>query len=382
MDTRSKTFRRSHAFFYVLLIVFIYIIFCLLANTTNPVPKIPEESQVSYVVKKVESTVKPIIQIPEVKKEESKLKPKSTRKPEWDTLDGMGYEFEKPKEIKMDPRFEIQNNLSKCDLTVDKSPSKIDIPKLMNDFQNCIKPIVEKWKGDVKSINTKWTETLSCDSVFNQVEILPMENVHETKWTILPTCKEENIMVTLGIGHDTIAEEKLNRTLPNTKFFGADPIIEPNRQLYTAFGKYFPFAIGKKPGFTKFRVLPNQNQKTRKYEYQDVTTIPFTYFLSDILGLKQIDIAWIDIEGGEFEFLDQIHRGGPLDQKGITICQFNLEVHSKFHPPGAQVYHDFVFRVLEEKRYVFLKPAATDIGVHRMFFINVENEKCIRKFLQ
>ena len=71
----------------------------MLANTTIPVPKIPEESQVSYVVKKVESTVKPIIKIPEVKKEESKMKPKSTRKPEWDTLDGIGYEFEKVSDI-------------------------------------------------------------------------------------------------------------------------------------------------------------------------------------------------------------------------------------------------------------------------------------------
>ncbi|CAP21462.1 Protein CBG24982, partial [Caenorhabditis briggsae] len=50
----------------------------------------------------------------------------------------------------------------------------------------------------------------------------------------------------------------------------------------------------------------------------------------------QIDIAWIDIEGGEFEFLDQFYRGGPMDEKGIVICQFNLEVHSKFNPPGAQ----------------------------------------------
>uniref|UniRef100_A0A1I7U2F1 Methyltransf_21 domain-containing protein n=1 Tax=Caenorhabditis tropicalis TaxID=1561998 RepID=A0A1I7U2F1_9PELO len=273
------------------------------------------------------------------------VKKEAIQKEAWDTLDGIGYKFAKEKEIEMDPRFEKLNKLSACDLSVDKVPSKIDIPKLMDSFQKCITPIVEKWRGDLKS-------------------------------------KEENVMLTLGIGHDTMAEEKLNRTLPNTKFYGADPIIEPNRQLYTAFGKYFPFAIGKNPGFTKFRVLPNQNQKTRKYEFQDVTTIPFTYFLSDILGLKQIDIAWIDIEGGEFEFLDQIHRDGLMDQKGISICQFNLEVHSKFNPPGAQVYHDFIFQVLKEKRYVFLKPAVTDVGVHRMFLINVENEQCVRKFLQ
>uniref|UniRef100_A0A1I7T2P7 Methyltransf_21 domain-containing protein n=1 Tax=Caenorhabditis tropicalis TaxID=1561998 RepID=A0A1I7T2P7_9PELO len=296
----------------------------------------------------------------------------------------------------------------------------------MNSFQKCIRPIVERWRNNVEAINGRWENTGWCDRVFRDLDIVPMENLHETKWTILPTCKEENIMVTLGVGHDTMAEEKLNKTLkddtsvlindikklltneillmlsstfhqlttflylqspvlqtlPNTRFFGADPIIEPNRQLYSAFGKFFPFAIGKKPGFTKFRVLPNQNQKTRTYEFQDVTTIPFTYFLSDILGLKRIDIAWIDIEGGEFEFLDQIPRDGPMDQKGISICQFNLEIHSKFHPPGALIFHDFVFKVLEDRRYVFLRPARTEPGVHRMFFVNLEDKECVRKFLQ
>ncbi|CAO4364482.1 unnamed protein product [Caenorhabditis nigoni] len=351
--------RRSSLIFYILFAVFLYIILMTRPQQTVFI-EVPESSKTGKMAKPVE-----------------KQKPK-----EWDTLDGIGYKFAEKKNIVLDPRFEKLNNLPKCDLSVDKSPSKIDTPQVMESFQKCIRPIVEKWKGDLKSINTKWTKTSPCDSVFKGIDIVPMANLHETKWTILPTCKEENIMVTLGIGHDTMAEEKLNITLPNTKFFGADPIIEPNRQLYTAFGKYFPFAIGKKPGFTKFRVLPNQNQKTRKYEFQDVTTIPFTYFLSDILGLKQIDIAWIDIEGGEFEFLDQLHRGGPMDEKGIVICQFNLEVHSKFHPPGAQVFHDFVFKVLDDKRYVFLKPAATDVGVHRMFFINLENEQCVRKFLQ
>ncbi|CAL2042709.1 unnamed protein product [Caenorhabditis brenneri] len=302
-----------------------------------------------------------------------------TNDPVWDTLDGIGYHFEENKEVILDPRFEILEKLPKCQYSEEPST---DTSKLMNSFQKCIKPIVERWRGNVEAINGRWENTAWCDRVFRNLDIVPMENLHETKWTILPKCKEENIMVTMGVGHDTMAEEKLNRTLPNTRFFGADPIIEPNRQLYSAFGKFFPFAIGKKPGFTKFRVLPNQNQKTRTYEFQDVTTIPFTYFLSDILNLTRIDIAWIDIEGGEFEFLDQFYRGGEMDQKGITICQFNLEVHSKFHPPGAQVFHDFVFQILEDRRYVFLKPARTELGVHRMFFINLEDKECVRKFLE
>ncbi|CAL2043859.1 unnamed protein product [Caenorhabditis brenneri] len=367
--TDYTSLRRNPALFYIFMAIVLFVMISTLNRPQQIIIAPPENSRLlknDEILAKLQA--------------EKKEKPAS--KKQWDTLDGIGYKFEKEKEIVMDPRFEKLNKLPQCDLSVDKEPSKVDISKLMDDFQRCITPIVEQWRDDVKGINTKWTKTSPCDSVFKNVDIVPMANLHEVKWIILPTCKEDNVMVTLGIGHDTMAEEKLNRTLPNTKFYGADPIIEPNRQLYTAFGKYFPFAIGKKPGFTKFRVLPNQNQKTRKYEYQDVTTIPFTYFLSDILGLKQIDIAWIDIEGGEFEFLDQIHRDGPLDKKGISICQFNLEVHSKFHPPGAQIYHDFIFKILEDKRYVFLKPAATDVGVHRMFFINLENEKCIRKFLQ
>ncbi|CTQ86562.1 Methyltransferase FkbM domain-containing protein [Caenorhabditis elegans] len=143
--------------------------------------------------------------------------------------------------------------------------------------------------------------------------------------------------------------------------------------MYSAFGKFFPFAIGKEPGFTKFRVLPNQSQKTRKYVYQDVTTIPFVYFLHDILKLQKIDFAWIDIEGGEFEFLEKIHND-------VQFCQFNIEVHSRFAPAGAQVFHDFIFRVLEEQKYVFLQSMHTGGGVHRMFFLNVQDKECLAKY--
>ncbi|EGT51730.1 hypothetical protein CAEBREN_06118 [Caenorhabditis brenneri] len=246
-----------------------------------------------------------------------------TNDPVWDTLDGIGYHFEavylvsrvqfnffkfQNKEVILDPRFRILERLPECQLSDASEENRLDTSKLMNSFQKCIKPIVERWRGNVAAINGRWENTARCDRVFRNLDIVPMENLHETKWTILPKCKEENIMVTMGVGHDTMAEEKLNRTLPNTRFFGADPIIEPNRQLYSAFGKFFPFAIGKKPGFTKFRVLPNQNQKTRTYEFQDVTTIPFTYFLSDILNLTVALVI-----GGRTGKLRGLYRGFLMD---------------------------------------------------------------------
>uniref|UniRef100_A0A8R1I1X5 Methyltransf_21 domain-containing protein n=1 Tax=Caenorhabditis japonica TaxID=281687 RepID=A0A8R1I1X5_CAEJA len=307
----------------------------------------------------------------------------------WDAIDGVGYQFKNSStEVVLDKRFEELNNLPLCEnLKMAKIEQEVKnkIDDLKKQFFECISPIVSRWKGNPTAMNIEWvSKARICDHlpIFKSIGVVPFANLHEIKWAILPKCKEENVMVTLGVGHDTYAEEKLNKTLPNTKFYGADPIVEPNRQMYSEFGKFFPFAIGREPGFTKFRVLPNQHQKTRAYRFEDVTTIPFVYFLSDILKLKKIDFAWFDIEGGEFQFLDQLHRDGPLDQKGVTICQMNLEVHSKFHPPGAQVFYDFIIRVLVEKRYVFLQSLPTDVGVHRMFFVNVENEECVAKFFQ
>ncbi|CAI2354713.1 unnamed protein product [Caenorhabditis sp. 36 PRJEB53466] len=310
----------------------------------------------------------------------SDVQPTSTEKPSkvWDTMDGEGYQFKATDEqVTLDKRYEELSKLPSCgQLSQVQEEVKAKLGNVKKQFAECITPIVEQWRGNAREMNVDWVEKAAiCDQlpVFQTLGIVPFANLHEIKWTILPRCTEQNVLLTLGVGHDTVAEETLNRTLPNTKFYGADPIIEPNRQLFSAVGKFFPFAIGRNPGFSTFRVLPNQNQKTRNYVYQDVTTIDLIYFLKGVLKLKKIDFAWIDIEGGEFEFIDMLHRDGPLDKEGISICQFNLEVHSKFHPPGAQIYHDFIFKVLEEQRYVFLQSLHTDVGVHRMYFINVEN---------
>ncbi|CAB3396705.1 unnamed protein product [Caenorhabditis bovis] len=300
-------------------------------------------------------------------------------------LDDTGYIFSNKPIPPLDPRFEMINNLPTCDLTQDRIPMTNNATAVMDAFQACMRPLIEQYRGKPAELMSNWVKaTKPCDDIpeIKNLRIDAFNNQHETKWTILPNCKEENTMVTLGIGHDTEAEERLNRTLPNTKFFGADPMIDPNMQLYSAFGKFFPFAIGRKAGLSRFRVLPNQSQRTRKYTWQDVTTVDLVYFLHNILSLQRIDISYIDIEGGEFEFLDHFHKSGPLDEKGIHVCQFNLEVHTAFNPPGEQIFHDFIFRALEERRWVFVKPMLTGKGVHRMFLINMENQECVRKFIQ
>ncbi|KAE9414606.1 hypothetical protein Angca_006230, partial [Angiostrongylus cantonensis] len=69
---------------------------------------------------------------------------------------------------------------------------------------------------------------------------------------------EPSIIVTLGIGHDTTAEEKLLKVLPkSSKFYGVDPVHEVNEELYAKFGKFFPFAVGGKSKVSRASVFAN-----------------------------------------------------------------------------------------------------------------------------
>ncbi|CAI5450683.1 unnamed protein product [Caenorhabditis angaria] len=305
---------------------------------------------------------------------------------ELNSMDGVGYNFS---DIDTTPflKFHELNNLPNCDLSMDKLEPKTTSEKLLKGFHRCVDPIFENQLNplDARNFSLKICDAIQkCDNIgeYKDVKIEALKNLHEIKWAILPKCKEDNVMVTLGIGHDVNAEVLLYRTLPKTKFYGADPIIEPNLQLYSSFGKFFPFALGDKAGMNRFKVLPNQNQKTRAYTYQDVTTIDLPYFFKNILNLTQIDFLWIDIEGGELTFMDHFHKGKQLDELGISVCQFNIELHPEFWPNGYEITHSFINQILKENRYIFLKPMTTTTGVYRLFFINVEDEKCVRKFLQ
>ncbi|CAI5450772.1 unnamed protein product [Caenorhabditis angaria] len=296
--------------------------------------------------------------------------------------DGIGYVFnnQDQKDFEPYPIFEELGKLPKCENS-DKS-SNFDPKALLQAFHSCIDPIFEDELENLNTSEFSWNfcaATKKCDNLteFKDLPIKGFRNQHEIKWAILPNCMEENVMVTLGIGHDVDAEIRLNRTLPNTKFYGADPVIEPNLQLYSSFGKFFPFAVGREAGVTTFRILPNQNQRTRKYFNQDVTTVDVTYFLKNILKLSKIDFLWLDIEGGETFFLDFFHRGNQFDLAGISICQFNIELHPVLWKGGYQRVYDFLTQIRKENRFIFLKPMKTEKGIFRLFFINVEDPKYI-----
>ncbi|KAK6751874.1 hypothetical protein RB195_003350 [Necator americanus] len=114
--------------------------------------------------------------------------------------------------------------------------------------------IIQLWRNLWKGI--KLCEKLP---FMTDLQIENFNNGDETKRHIR-SLQKPSVIVTLGIGHDTAAEEALVKNLPEgSKFYGADPMHEVNEELYKKFGSYFPFAVGAKSEVSTANVLINGN---------------------------------------------------------------------------------------------------------------------------
>ncbi|CAJ0606344.1 unnamed protein product [Cylicocyclus nassatus] len=183
-----------------------------------------------------------------------------------------------------------------------------------------------------------------------------------------------SIIVTLGIGQDTNAEEALSKVLPkDSLFYGADPVRKINEDLFNKIGTFFPFAIGSRSRISNASVLINRTYVTRS-----VVHVELAYFLTEFIGFRVYDNLWIDIEGGEYELFPYFYRNGKLDEHGITLCQFNMEVHRP-DEEQKELFRKFVLRILKDKRYAFFRPVQ---GRHmRLYFLNYSEEHCVSKYM-
>lgn len=144
----------------------------------------------------------------------------------------------------------------------------------------------------------------------------------------------------------------------NLQFYGADPITEVNSALYSKIGKYYPLAVGARAGFSEASVLKSKNGHLvwilvtyldQSYQPSTVAHVDAVYFLTKMIGLKFFDDIWVDAEYADYEMFPMFLNGGDFDRNGVTICQFNMEMHS---PDDAQqkAVHDFIFQTLEDER--------------------------------
>ncbi|PAV87965.1 hypothetical protein WR25_20249 [Diploscapter pachys] len=281
-----------------------------------------------------------------------------------------------------------------------------------------------------------------------------------------------SIIITLGIGHDTAAEEKLLKALKGpSKFYGADPVYEINAQKYNKFGTFFNFGVGAGSGMFNLSVLVDRNfdrifeKKSQSWVQEEfdlwhdcisknlsihrgdpdklwwwikiaivkcenllesflhvqdyangdetkrhitplnkdssvivtlgighdtaseqkllavrvfisLTCFEKSFTKMQFLTLQYVSVVydniWIDNEKAEYPMLEYFFKGGQLDQNDITI-------HSPEAAEKKQI-HDFIFRMLDERRYAWTRPVK--VRNLRLYSINFENPKCIDKYIR
>ncbi|KIH57200.1 hypothetical protein ANCDUO_12612 [Ancylostoma duodenale] len=129
---------------------------------------------------------------------------------------------------------------------------------------------------------------------------------HRRQRTYKDTSTVDNtpsVVITLGVGWDVLAEQKLKKLLPNgTLFFGADPMYEENAALYSTVGQFFPLAIGNETKLSKAFVMPKQLKG--RYEFQTMVHLDVITFLTKLTQTPFIDQFLMDNEGNLSVWLD------------------------------------------------------------------------------
>ncbi|PIC25279.1 hypothetical protein B9Z55_018270 [Caenorhabditis nigoni] len=249
-----------------------------------------------------------------------------------------------------------------------------NLSSIFKAFHDCVRPKLTHLEGNYEQFWYLFTTlTEGCDylEAYKALDIRTVKNQDEIKYVALPHQGEHLTMVTLGIGRDVNAEVKLKELHPNIEFFGADPVSDTNKDLYvnTLGGKYFQYTVRE------------------KYEKETTRHIGADYFFKNVLRKDRIDILWIDIEQNEYPILEQLHSDGLIYKKGVKICQIHVELHKNLFEPKSEFeimkFHDFVWKLLEDKKYIMMKPYhVKGFNFIRTFIVNVSDKECTDLYLK
>ncbi|EGT38923.1 hypothetical protein CAEBREN_05201 [Caenorhabditis brenneri] len=230
-------------------------------------------------------------------------------------------------------------------------------PAFFSTWNSCVQ---REFLGEKETAEQFWKnfkdKSQKCDKearISEKMEIIPLRNRDEMKYAVLPVQEMKDIN-------------------QNVTFYGADPIVKENAELYSKIGQFFPFAVGGKAGFSTASVL-----KDGEYVDIPVVHVDVYYFLSEVLKEDKIDYLWIDAEYAEYGFLDIFYKNGPLTKKGIVFCQMSLEVHNPNQQQKEQ-FKGLIETLVEEKQYGFFH--SENVGHMRMWMFNFGSHYCVRKF--
>lgn len=183
-------------------------------------------------------------------------------------------------------------------------------------------------------------------------------------------------IVSLGVGRDVEAEMKMKEAMPKCLFFGADPVREPNQEMFETVGIFFNIAVGGKNGTSQATVL---EPDTASYRIREVHHVDIATFLKSFVKKQIIDQLMVDIEWEEYDVLPHLLKSGDLENVDVTLCQVNIEIHSPDYEQKVQFF-EFFLELLDDRRYTPLV-ADTMLGHTRLYLLNHENQECRLRYI-
>lgn len=244
---------------------------------------------------------------------------------------------------------------------------------------------------------SKWNQlhvaVNSCmgSTVWNMLDVHYLYNQDDVKLVILPSQIKPNatppeataqstgfdcVEVTLGIGNDIEAEEKLRDIVPFCRFFGADPIAKSGK-VFEKLGQYYELAVGWQAGNLTANVLENNH-----YHLKTVPTITFADFLKNYAKVDHVDYAFLDNEGPEYGMFEQFLPGGELATNDVSICQISVEMHGPIGLYQMEKKFDSLITGLVNSTAFLPFWSARPMNHMRSYYVNIRDKYCLDTYFK
>ncbi|PAV57240.1 hypothetical protein WR25_11480 [Diploscapter pachys] len=84
--------------------------------------------------------------------------------------------------------------------------------------------------------------------------------------------------------------------------------------------------------------------QVHNYARQNVIQIGLSTFLGNLVKRNVVDLLIIEGEGGEYNMLQELGMEGSVTERGVTVCQINIEFHRPTRPgdPREQKFLDIL----------------------------------------
>lgn len=225
-----------------------------------------------------------------------------------------------------------------------------------------------------------------CDQedIIVDIPLMPFPTKSKTYWGITPQCSERNVLVTLGVRDDSLAVQKMKETFGNLMTFGTNACDWRNND----YDNFYNYAIGVngtgiQTVYDKDGKIVELRDKSVRSFFNKVIRVrvrllsPSSFLLINTFQI--IDMLWVNVEGGEFEYWKYFGKNGVFSSMGITVCQMNLE----FNKEDGVHFEEFMTDLYESKLYIFMRPTVSQKErITRGFFLNIDDPICVRKYLK